>query len=361
VQQSTETSEQPTKQMINGFEISRKSQIALLTKTTELRKTLQVLDQITITCRLGAGANAEVSLGKLASEPPQEVAIKSVSMSEGKSFEISLDPTVPHVVKKTISFQKSGYSRLLNEIRLLSKISAPYVVKFIGVTVEAKIGLLKCVIEYCPKGSLANFLPELSKTSYHNLLKIAYQIASGLVVIHAAEIIHGDLKPGNVLIGPDGRIRIADFGVSLVTENGKIEIKQIKEIGGTYLYMSPEQLDICNEFSSDKPVTLTTAVDIYSLALIINELFSGKRPYAGIEDEEILIQVVSQKSYRDQVSSKCSKRVKNLIRMSWSQDPKNRHSAQKLCDELKTDSTNPDIDLDSAATFDDNKSQPNFF
>jgi serine/threonine protein kinase len=112
-------------------------------------------------------------------------------------------------------------------------------------------------------------------------VRIAKDIAYGLAYLHAYDIVHGDIKPTNILFNEEGQVRITDFGLSHFSSNslltflvqlfsfGFLVKKDLK--GGTPAYMSPEQ------FKGSKP---DKSVDIYALGALLFELFTGSLPYS---------------------------------------------------------------------------------
>src|SRR6185295_8141836 len=95
---------------------------------------------------------------------------------------------------------------------------------------------------------------------------IAGRVCDGLAAAHAVDVIHRDVKPDNVLLAPDGRVVMADFGVAAVGVSSR------GELSGTPAYMAPEQA------RGEPP---TPAADVYAVGLLLYEMITGKRAFFG--------------------------------------------------------------------------------
>ena len=125
------------------------------------------------------------------------------------------------------------------------------------------------VTEYFPSGSLELRIRNLM--TVRDSVDIFVQIAGALVAVHAAQLCHRDLKPANVMMRPDGRIVLIDFGLAKSMANGA-ELTNAGEIRGSPYYISPEQAE-----GSD----VDQRSDLYSLGVMFCEMLTGKRPFRG--------------------------------------------------------------------------------
>jgi len=130
-------------------------------------------------------------------------------------------------------------------------------------------------MEYIKGEELSSLLRRIGRLPQDKALQLARQICAGLAAAHDIGFIHRDLKPANIMIDGDGNARILDFGLGgLIDEFGDEEIR-----AGTPAYMSPEQIEGGNQ---------TVQSDIYSLGLVLYELFTGKRAFEAASLNELI-------------------------------------------------------------------------
>ena len=126
------------------------------------------------------------------------------------------------------------------------------------------------VMELVPGDSLAKILEREKTLPAERVLDIVAQTARALHEAHEAGMVHRDVKPGNLLITPDGRVKITDFGIARVAD--QVSLTATGQVMGTVQYLSPEQ-------ATGKPAT--PATDIYSLGIVAYEALRGSRPFTG--------------------------------------------------------------------------------
>lgn len=153
--------------------------------------------------------------------------------------------------------------------KTLFTINNPNIVKFIG---TATIDNQLCVIEEYIKGVTLERYIENNSLSDDNIVNIVLQVCNGLEQIHNNGIVHRDINPSNIMITPDNRAVIIDFGISRVEKKGKSADTQIL---GTQGYAAPEQYG----FSQT-----SAKADIYSIGVLINYMKTGALPNATLCD-----------------------------------------------------------------------------
>ncbi|SEB38008.1 protein kinase domain-containing protein [Microbacterium hydrocarbonoxydans] len=126
------------------------------------------------------------------------------------------------------------------------------------------------VMELVPGEALSTVLERDGALSADKTLDIVAQTASALQAAHAAGLVHRDIKPGNLLITPDGRVKITDFGIARIAD--QVPLTATGQVMGTVQYLSPEQ-------ASGHPAS--PATDTYSLGIVAYECLAGKRPFTG--------------------------------------------------------------------------------
>jgi serine/threonine protein kinase len=166
--------------------------------------------------------------------------------------------------------------RVLDEARHTAGLNDPAVVTVFSVLDETDPPAI--VMEFVEGYSLDRFAAELT---YEQKARLLREVARGLSVAHAQGLIHRDLKPENVIVGPDMRPRILDFGLALSLEEAS---RQGRGFEGTPLYASPEQA---------KGEALSPASDVFSFGSLMFKVLTGKAPFAGDSISQVLDAIVS--------------------------------------------------------------------
>ena len=126
------------------------------------------------------------------------------------------------------------------------------------------------VMELVPGEALSTILERDGQLSTDKTLDIVAQTSAALQAAHSAGLVHRDIKPGNLLITPDGRVKITDFGIARIAD--QVPLTATGQVMGTVQYLSPEQ-------ASGHPAS--PATDTYSLGIVAYESLAGKRPFTG--------------------------------------------------------------------------------
>jgi serine/threonine-protein kinase len=175
-------------------------------------------------------------------------------------------PVAVKVLAEHLADQPDFRDRFLREARLAAQLSHPNVVQVFDVGEED--GKPFIVMECVEGSTLAEELKERGRLEPEEVVDVALQICGGLEHAHAAGLVHRDIKPQNLLLRPDGTVKIADFGIARAAETTRLT--QIGSVLGTAAYLAPEQA-LGEE--------VTASADIYSLGCVLYELLAGRTPY----------------------------------------------------------------------------------
>lgn len=133
--------------------------------------------------------------------------------------------------------------------------------------------------------SLADLLRSEETLTVPRAARIALQILQGLRAVHAADVVHRDVKPHNVVVGEDGRAILVDFGIA--TFGGALAVTQVGAVIGTPEYLAPELFDS----SGPGPRTATPASDLWALGVTLYEMVEGRTPFRGANQWEVQVAV----------------------------------------------------------------------
>ena len=221
------------------------------------------------------------------------------------------------VIGKIINEKKySEISLPRDEINLQKSLNSSNIVKVIDYVEEN--GFVFIFLELCKNGSLKNLLKNRSHLTEKEVQCYMLQIIIALNYIHSNNIIHRDLKLGNILLGDNMEIKIGDFGLS--TKLDRKSKKGLDKQVGTLDYEAPEILNKQNYFYE---------AEIWSLGIIMCYLLTGKHPFSG-KDEEELIQNIKDKPPVISPEYKISKAAEDLIKQILVKEPSKRPTLNQI-------------------------------
>ena len=200
--------------------------------------------------------------------------------------------------------------RFKNECRAESMLKHKNIVSVYEVNVKGNLKYM--VMEYVQGITLKNYLIEKkSPLDLNELLGYTLQVLRALHVAHQEGIIHRDIKPQNVMLLGDGKIKVMDFGIAKLPNTETVTVTD-KAVGTVY-YMSPEQ-------ASGKP--LDPRSDIYSLGAMMYELATGEMPFVGDTPVAILMKHVHDPLVPPRVvNSKIPVGLEQIIMCAMSKKP----------------------------------------
>ncbi len=272
------------KEIANNAGTAKTRPLELTSRSTELARKYQLAfddikispDAISIGKRIGQGGGGQVFQGTF---NEQSVA-----------FKIAFDKDVD-----------CSDSELVREVVTLSRFRHPNIVHFYGVcevethpdwpfdTPSTSTGFAYdtyIVMELCSNGDLQRAAQDYS-TSCDERQRWIWQVASAMCFLHSHNVVHRDLKPQNVLLNTERDAKLCDFGSSRSTQTQNFTLGV-----GTVAYMAPENMQFvsggsgCGELSDD-----FRAMDVFSFAILALYVATGKRPYEGFSNEQIIVAV----------------------------------------------------------------------
>ena len=172
-------------------------------------------------------------------------------------------------------------SRFKREAQAAGRLSHPNIVNMYDVGMDQ--GFHYIVMEYVEGETLKEYITAHGKLSIDSAVKFTIAIAEGLEHAHAMGIVHCDIKPHNILITPNGRVKVTDFGIARAINT---PMMQTTSVLGSAHYLSPEQ-------ASGKAVNGST--DIYSLGVVLYEMLTGRVPYEGDTPVSVALKHVREK------------------------------------------------------------------
>jgi serine/threonine protein kinase len=178
-----------------------------------------------------------------------------------------------HAAIKIIRAQLTGQDseRFLREAQILASLSHPNIVRILDFAIQEGTPFL--VMEYVPGGTLRTLHPKGTRVPLETLVRYVTQVVEALQYAHDQRLVHRDVKPENMLLGPHSEVLLSDFGLALFipfTLSDRTEAME-KPLAGTSLYLAPEQLHGNPRPSSDQ----------YALAVVVYEWLCGAAPFHG--------------------------------------------------------------------------------
>ena len=221
-----------------------------------------------------------------------------------------------------VSSDEEMMKRFVHELRYSRKITHKNVIRiydFLYIRSNYAISM-----EYFPSHTLGGEIVNEKPVALKRAVKFGIDIATGMAVAHQAGIVHRDLKPANVLIDNDSLLKIVDFGVAAAQSQGDTQLTKTGYVIGSPKYMAPEQI-------LGKKVD--ERADIYSLGVIMYEMFAGVPPYSRGDHMSVMYQHVQGKARQPiEINKDLPPELNSLVMKCMSLDKAKR--AQSM-DELR--------------------------
>lgn len=243
-----------------------------------------------------------------------------------KAKDVWLDRVVAlKVLRPQYAIDDDFVQRFRREAQAAGSLSHSNIVSIYDVGIEEDVHYI--VMEYVEGSTLKEYITNHAPLSAHEAVQITKQIADALEHAHHNQIIHRDIKPHNILVGKNLRIKVTDFGIARAVTSATIT--HTGSVIGSVHYFSPEQArgGITGEKS-----------DIYSLGIVLYEMLTGKLPFGGDSPISVALKHL-QESYTEprQLNPSIPQSVENIIIRCLAKDPMYRYdSAKDLMQDLDT-------------------------
>jgi|GEM_PF-34154 len=270
-------------------------------------------------------------LQRLASEVEEYGTVEFAPKQEGRNIIMTLAPKGKKVHTQSEQRRRGDQSRAERQARQAARLAAkqeaqaaaglssPYIV---GVYDWGKDGdTYYIVMEYLRGTDLKSGIKSHGALDPKKVAQIGSQISSALSVAHKHEIIHRDIKPQNIMVLPDGNIKVMDFGIARAKNS---HLTQDNNVLGTAHYVSPEQT---------RGQDLGPTSDIYSLGVVMYECATGRVPFDGDDAISVALKQVNELPIPpSQINSGVDADLERIILKCMEKDPANRF---QTADELR--------------------------
>ncbi|MFT7618959.1 MAG: serine/threonine protein kinase [Planctomycetota bacterium] len=230
-----------------------------------------------------------------------------------RAKQVALDRDVAlKVLSARYSNDKTFINRFFKEAQAAARLNNPNVVQVFDVREEK--GLYLISLEMMDGGTVQDLATKEGQLPISRVLEIAREAAKGLAYAEKKHIVHGDIKPDNLMMNQDGHIKISDLG--LARDVGEIAHQGEEGVFGTPHFISPEQ-------AQGKAVDSRS--DIYSLGATIYRLIAGTTPFSGASVREIILkQINDQPPTLKEVRSDCPEDLADLVSVMMAKDAEDR-------------------------------------
>jgi len=174
-------------------------------------------------------------------------------------------------------------TRFKREAQTAANLNHPNIVQIFDWGVEENEPYF--VMEFIEGTTLSTVISKNKKIKINDVLHIGVQVSSALQAAHESNLVHRDIKPGNIMITPNGRIKVTDFGIVSI-QNEDSDMTKSGTILGTANYISPEQA---------QGSSVSSKSDLYSLGIVMYEMLSGRTPFIGETPISIATQHLTEK------------------------------------------------------------------
>ena len=236
------------------------------------------------------------------------------------------------ILKQEFSENKEFLQKFRSEAQSAAGLMHPNIVNVYDVGEES--GSHYIVMELVEGITLKKYIEKKARLSVREAVSIAIQVAQGIEAAHNNHIIHRDIKPQNVIISMDGKVKVTDFGIAKAATSNTIT----SNVMGSVHYTSPEQ--VRGGFSDEKS-------DIYSLGITLFEMLTGRVPFNGETTVAVAIKHIQEPmpTPRDYVPEIPISLEKIVLKCTQKSPDRRYQSAPELIEDLKKSLISPDEDF----------------
>lgn len=248
------------------------------------------------------------------------------------------------VLKSEFSDDTNFVTKFRTEAQSAAGLEHPNIVNIYDVGSEN--GIHYIVMEYVEGITLKNYIEKKGQLTYKEALSIAIQVGRGIQAAHAKNIVHRDIKPQNIIISTDGKVKVTDFGIARAVSENTIH----SDVMGSVHYASPEQAR--NGYVSNRS-------DIYSLGIVMYEMVTGRVPFDGDSTVAVAIkhlqdEMVPPSNYAPDLPISLEK----IIQKCTQKSPDRRYdSMESLLVDLRKALLNPNEDFVTLVPFNQDKTK----
>lgn len=229
------------------------------------------------------------------------------------------------ILKAELSNDEEFVARFKREATSIARLSHPNIVNVHDVGTENQINFI--VMEYIDGKTLKQIIKENGRIDSQKTLDIVFQVAKALESAHKNNIIHRDIKPDNIMVMEDNRVKVMDFGIAKVADSGTMTSSN--SIMGTVRYFAPEQA---------KGNLVDCRTDIYSLGIVMYEMVTGQVPYNAESSISIAMMHIQEPVIPPiEIFADIPENINQVILKSMQKEPIKRYqTAGEMADVLKT-------------------------
>ena len=248
------------------------------------------------------------------------------------------------VLKSEFSEDTNFVSKFRTEAQSAAVLEHPNIVNIYDVGSEN--GIHYIVMEYVEGITLKTYIAKKGQLTYKEALSIAIQVGRGIQAAHAKNIVHRDIKPQNIIISTDGKVKVTDFGIARAVSENTIH----SDVMGSVHYASPEQAR--NGYVSSRS-------DIYSLGIVMYEMVTGRVPFDGDSTVAVAIQhLQDEMDPPSKYAPNLPVSLEKIIQKCTQKSPDRRYdSMESLLIDLRKALLNPNEDFVTLVPFSQDKTR----